>query len=124
MEYLSYWLLFAAALRMLSVGIGLMSPNTFKSKVYRLRPDLVNPLVGRTFASWTLVTCMLCVFCALHLEEPALYSATMASFAVAWLTFVAEFVVFKTVDIKGGLSPMVISTVSLVWMALEKEKHK
>jgi hypothetical protein len=123
MEYLSYWLLFAAALRMLSVFIGVLNPATFKSKVYRRRSDLVNPLVGRTFASWTLVTCILCVCCALHLEEPTLYAATMASFGVAWVTFVAELVVFKTVDVQGALSPMIVSTASLVWMAREWGVH-
>ena len=115
---LSYWLFFAAALRMLSVVLGVASPDVFKTRVYRLRPDYVNPLLGRTFAAWTLVTCMLCVLCGLRMEEePTLYLATLGSFAVALVKFAAELLVFKTVDVKGATSPGVIATVSVVWMA-------
>ena len=115
---LSYWLYGAASLRMLSVFIGICKPSVFKTKVYRLRPDYVNPLLGRTFAAWTTVTCMLCVLCGLRMEhEPTLYLATLGSFTVAFGKFLAEFLVFKTVDLKGALSPLIISTVSMVWMA-------
>jgi hypothetical protein len=115
-KYLSYWLFGAAVLRMLSVCIGVFSPATFKSTVYRRRPDYVNPLLGRTFAAWTFVTCMLCVLCGMRMEEPTLYLATLGSFCVAWLKFTSEFAVFKTVDAKGALSPFLISTISIVWM--------
>lgn len=115
---LSYWLFFAAALRMLSVFIGVGKPDVFKTRVYRVRPDYVNPLLGRTFAAWTLVTCMLCVLCGLRMaEEPTLYLATLSSFVVALVKFAGELLVFKTVDVKGAMSPVVIATVSVVWMA-------
>lgn len=117
-ELLRYWLLLAAALRMLSVVLGLARPDTFKTRVYRLRPDWVNPLTGRVFASWTSLTCMLCVMCAFRMkQEPTLYLGTMLSFAIAWVNFVCEFLVFQTVDAKGVLSPFIVSTVSVVWMA-------
>jgi hypothetical protein len=75
-------------------------------------------LLGRTFSAWTLVTCMLCVCTAVRMEkEPTLYLATLASFGVAFVKFAAEFFVYKTVDMKGFLSPFVISSVSMVWMA-------
>ena len=102
---------------MLSVFIGLFEPSVFKTRVYRLRPDYVNPLLGRTFAAWTTVTCMLCVLCGLRMrEEPTLYLATLGSFAVAFVKFAAELVAFKTVDMKGAMSPFIISLISVVWM--------
>lgn len=82
------------------------------------RPDYVNPLLGRTFAAWTFVTCMLCVLTAVRMEqEPTLYLATLGSFGVAFLKFAAEFGIYKTVDMKGFMSPLIISSVSIVWMA-------
>ena len=52
------------------------------------------------------------------MEEPTLYLATLGSFAIAFLKFSGEFFIFKTVDLKGFLSPLIISSVSIVWMAL------
>ena len=116
---LKTWLCAVAGLRMLSVVIGVWKPEVFKTKVYRCRPDYVNPLLGRTFAAWTFVTCMLCVLCAARMEqEPTLYLATLGSFTVAWVKFAAELVVFKTCDLKGAASPFIISTISIAWMAL------
>ena len=114
--YLSYWLLFAAALRSLAVVIGVFFPDVLKTKVFRSRPDYVNPLYGRTFAAWTFVTCMLCVLCAFNMQEPTLYLATLGSFSVALLHLGSEFVVFRTSDLKGSLSPLIVATVSIVWM--------
>ena len=39
-RFLSYWLIGAASLRMLSVFIGVFNPDTFKKRVYRLRCEL------------------------------------------------------------------------------------
>jgi hypothetical protein len=113
---LRVWLCAVAALRMLSVGIGVFAPELFKRKVYRLRPDYVNPLQGRTFACWTLVSCMLCVLCAFRMQEPTLYLATLGSFWVALIKFTAELHLFRTCDFKGALSPFVVSSVSIAWM--------
>lgn len=117
-KWLSRWLIFAASLRVLSVFIGYMNPDVFKTKVFRRRPDLVNPLYGRTFATWTAVTCMLCVLCAFNMREPTLYLATMGSFAAALLHFGTELVIYKTVDVKGATSPFLVASISLVWMGL------
>lgn len=114
--WLSSWLIFAASLRVLSVFIGFMKPDLFKTKVFRLRPDYVNPLYGRTFATWTAVTCMLCVLCAFNMKEPTLYLATIGSFVAALLHFGTELLVYKTVDIKGAMSPFLIASISIVWM--------
>jgi Erg28 like protein len=114
---LKYWLFFAASLRMLSVGIALFKPDLLKSKVYRLRPDWVNPLGGRVFASWTFITCMLCIMCGLRMQEPTLYLATLGSFIVAFVNFAAEFLIFQTVDVKGFLSPFIISAISIIWLS-------
>lgn len=115
---MSYWLYGVASLRMLSVFIGVFKPNVFKERVYRLRPDYVNPLLGRTFAAWTSITCMLCILCGVRMgKEPTLYLATLGSFTVAFVKFASEFAVFKTVDAKGVASPFIISTISMLWMA-------
>lgn len=116
-SYLQGWLVFAAFLRVFSVGVGIFKPLIFQSKVYRRRPEQVTHLQGRTFAAWTLTSCMLCGLCAACMHEPTLYLATMGSFMIAWVKFVAELFIYKTVDVRGAASPFLISSASIIWMA-------
>jgi hypothetical protein len=72
----------------------------------------VNDLYGRLFATWTLLTCGLCLICARSPTNPAIYGATLLSFVVALVHFVTELLVFKTMSIKGAASPMVVAGAS------------
>lgn len=75
-------------------------------------------LQGRTFAVWTLTSCVLCLICARNPCIPAIYGATLASFAIALVHFIVELLVFKTLDVTKALQPGVIATVSVLWMSL------
>lgn len=115
---LKRWLLVVAALRMLAVFIGIFAPNKLKSTVFDRRPDLVSPLLGRLFAAWTIMTCALCVACSLDTNNETLYATTLFSFVVAWVFFVSEVFICKTVTLRGAMSPFIVATVSAVWLAL------
>lgn len=110
------WLVFVALLRCLSVYIGVFQINTFKTNLFDKQPDLVSDLYGRTFATWTVTTCILCLICAKNPCNPSIYGATLASFAVAFLHFSTELLVFKTLSWKSAANPMVVAGVSLLWM--------
>ena len=88
--------------------------------MFDLKPKEVTPLYGRTFAAWTSVTCLLCLFCANDISNPGIYTATMLSFLIAFVHFTFELLVGKTVSLKKFLSPGIISTVSMTWMYLQK----
>ncbi len=116
MEYLSYWLLFVASLRLLSVLIGYFSPFTFRAQLFNRQPDQVTTLQARSFAVWTLLTCSLCIICAFNLNEYGIYLATTISFYVAFGFFVLEFFVYKTLKVNKFIQPGIVATVSALWM--------
>eukprot|EP00879_Flechtneria_rotunda_P020604 GHRR01021681.1.p1 GENE.GHRR01021681.1~~GHRR01021681.1.p1 ORF type:complete len:168 (+),score=42.60 GHRR01021681.1:158-661(+) len=113
---LSRWLALVAALRLLSVYIGIFDPARFRQALIDLQPDLVNDLYGRLFATWTLLTCGLCLICARNPTNSAIYGATLLSFVVALIHFITELLVFRTMSIKGAATPMVIAGLSTLWM--------
>ncbi|KAK9805834.1 hypothetical protein WJX73_005799 [Symbiochloris irregularis] len=110
------WLVAVALLRCLSVYLGFFNVSTFKNNLFDLQPDLVNDLYGRTFAIWTLTTCVLCLICAKNPCVPAIYGATLASFVAAFAHFSTEAIFFKTISWKSAANPMVVAGISLVWM--------
>jgi hypothetical protein len=59
---------------------------------------------GRTFAVWTLLTCTLCVLCALNLSNRALYQATFLSFVYALGYFLIECFIYGTMAPKNVAS--------------------
>ncbi|KAK2075649.1 hypothetical protein QBZ16_001757 [Prototheca wickerhamii] len=100
------------------VFFGFFDPDKLRTNVYNVQPDLVTDLQGRTFAVWTLTSCVLCLICARNPCIPAIYGATLASFAIALVHFIVELLVFKTLDVTKALQPGVIATVSVLWMSL------
>lgn len=46
----------------------------------------------------------------------ALAGATLGSFLIALLHFLLELLVFKTVGLKTAIQPMIVATVSSLWM--------
>ncbi|EFJ47056.1 hypothetical protein VOLCADRAFT_105276 [Volvox carteri f. nagariensis] len=115
---LKRWLVVVASLRMLAVVIGIFAPNKLKSQVFDRKPELVSNLLGRLFAAWTLMTCALCLACAMDPSNKTVYGTTLFSFVVALLFFLSELLVYKTVTIRGALSPMIIASISTAWLSL------
>lgn len=77
----------------------------------------MNDLQGRTFATWTLTSCLLCLICARNPTVPSIYGATLASFAIAMVHFMLELGAYRTLDARAAAAPLVIATVSSLWMA-------
>ncbi|EIE24062.1 hypothetical protein COCSUDRAFT_14819, partial [Coccomyxa subellipsoidea C-169] len=88
----------------------------FQSNLFDRRPELVNELYGRTFATWTTVTCALCLICAKNPRVPAIYGATLFSFLAALVHFTMELLVFKTLSLKSAANPLIIAGLSALWM--------
>lgn len=114
MELLRWWLLLVAALRFFSVYAGYFNPWALRVAVFS-KAD-VTDVHARTFAVWTAVTCTLCVLCSADLRSRGLYAATLASFAIALVYFLAEYVIYETVAPANLASPCIVAGVSIVWM--------
>ena len=118
---LSTWLIVVALLRLLSVVIGYISPQTFASSVFPAAPKSeVTDLMGRTFAIWTTVTCTLCLLTAQDPDpESPIFFATFLSFVYALLFFAIELLFYGTMTFRSIASPGIVSTLSIVWMGAE-----
>lgn len=62
---------------------------------------VVTEVHGRTFGTWTLLTCTLCYICAFNLENKPLYLATFLSFIYALGHFLTEYLIYHTMEIKN-----------------------
>jgi hypothetical protein len=93
------------------------STLTFTKRVYSGQPEQVTPLSARTFGTWTFVSAIVRLYAAYHINEPHMYQLAFAMFVGAYVHFMSEWLYFKTAKWGAGLTgPIVISTVSVVWM--------
>eukprot|EP01025_Chloroclados_australasicus_P001200 TRINITY_DN10347_c1_g1_i1.p3 TRINITY_DN10347_c1_g1~~TRINITY_DN10347_c1_g1_i1.p3 ORF type:complete len:140 (-),score=1.99 TRINITY_DN10347_c1_g1_i1:348-767(-) len=117
------WLVLVAMLRLLSVYLGYFEYQYLEDRLFTLAKGQVTPLYGRTFATWTLVTCCLCLMCSANIHNAAIYGATVFSFIAALIHFTTEFFLYETMSVKGVLSPGIIAGVSVVWMIIGWSKY-
>eukprot|EP00928_Gymnodinium_smaydae_P059760 TRINITY_DN43187_c0_g1_i1.p1 TRINITY_DN43187_c0_g1~~TRINITY_DN43187_c0_g1_i1.p1 ORF type:complete len:293 (+),score=45.06 TRINITY_DN43187_c0_g1_i1:57-935(+) len=117
---LRIWLLVVAGLRSLSVVLGLVWPDVLARSLFAAAPQELTALGARVFASWTLMTCCLCILCAREGAAPStsIFSATAFSFIVALALFVPELALHETMTLRSAASPLIVAVVSLVWMAV------
>jgi hypothetical protein len=106
---LSRWLVVVAFLRAFSVVTGYLAPGVLRKGVFPTAGQY-NSLSGRLFAVWTAVTCAACIFVAVNLENTALVSFAVVTFAVALAYFILELVVFRTVQFRTAISPFIIAS--------------
>jgi Erg28 like protein len=102
-----------------SIGNSIQSYSTlvYTQRVYSVQPNQVTPLSARTFGTWTFVAAIVRLYAAYHINEPHMYQLAFAMFLGANFHFLSEWLYFKTAKWGTGLSgPIIISTVSLVWM--------
>ncbi|KAF2877447.1 Erg28 protein [Massariosphaeria phaeospora] len=83
-------------------------------------PLQVTPLSARTFGTWTFLTSMVRLYAAYNIDDANMYQLAMWSYAVAWCHFMSEWWVFGTTRWGAPLAgPVLVSTGSLIWMALQ-----
>ena len=123
MQPLQYWLLCAAALRALNVVLGYAHPRAFRERVYTRRPDDVTGLAARLFSVWTLLTCVCCVYGALHIHERGVFELTYWSFVIALAFFAAEYAVYRTVTLRFLALIACVTLSSLFFMSRHWHRH-
>lgn len=122
-DFLPKWLLLVSLISIMN-SIQAYLDTELTKKVYRENPDEVTGLTARTFGTWTLVSGLVRLYGALYLYEDHIFQLTFLSFLVALIHFSAEFLIFRTCGINGGLmSPLIISNISLFWMYKQKEHY-
>ncbi|KAF2684325.1 ergosterol biosynthesis protein [Lentithecium fluviatile CBS 122367] len=85
-------------------------------------PSQVTPLSARKFGTWTLLTSIVRLYVAFHINEPAFYQLGAATYIVAFVHFFSEWRVFGTTRWGVPLAgPVAVSTASLAWMWMQKD---
>ena len=123
---LKLWLLFVATLRSISVFGGYLRPTLLHNAVTSLDwpaesdgdgdqrlTKMYAELYTRTFAIWTLRSCIICIFTAFNLHSRPLLYVALSSFYVVAVYFVIELFIFHTVTL-GKLFPVVFVASRLV----------
>ncbi|KAJ9635797.1 ergosterol biosynthesis protein [Coniosporium tulheliwenetii] len=77
----------------------------------------VTPLSARTFGTWTLLSSIIRLYAAYHIDNPVVYQLALWTYAVAGFHFFSEWLYFGTARWGAGLAgPVFVSTGSLAWM--------
>ncbi|PIK62489.1 putative ergosterol biosynthetic protein 28 [Apostichopus japonicus] len=78
--------------------------------MYSQPTDQVNALIGRMFGTWTMLSGVVRLMCAVFIDNRPVYDLTLFTFIMVWLHFLSELLIFKTTEPSFGVvSPMVIS---------------
>ncbi|KAL2049911.1 hypothetical protein ABVK25_009778 [Lepraria finkii] len=114
--WLPSWLLLVS---MISVGNTVQAYITTKNtrEVYMRTGQEITAFTSRVFGTWTFVSAIVRLYAAYNISNPQVYELALVVYAIAWLHFSSEWLVFGTAAWGRGLAgPILISTGSLVWM--------
>ncbi|XP_061356261.1 ergosterol biosynthetic protein 28, partial [Gastrolobium bilobum] len=99
MKALGWWLIAVGTLRLASVWFGFFDIWALRLAVFS--NSAMTEVHGRTFGTWTLLTCTLCYICAFNLDNKPLYLATFLSFIYAFGHFLTEYLIYHTMAISN-----------------------
>ncbi|EME44215.1 hypothetical protein DOTSEDRAFT_172319 [Dothistroma septosporum NZE10] len=80
----------------------------------------VNELSARTFGTWTALSSIVRLYTAYNITDPLVYQLCLWTYGIAFAHFFSEWLVFGSAKWGQGLaSPVIVSTVSTVWMLIQ-----
>ncbi|XP_057729855.1 ergosterol biosynthetic protein 28 isoform X1 [Arachis stenosperma] len=121
MKALGWWLLAVGTLRLASVWFGFF--NIWALHLGVFSNTTMTEVHGRTFGTWTLLTCTLCYICAFNLDNKPIYLATFLSFIYALGHFVTEYFIYQTMQIQNLSAVAFFAGTSIMWMLLQWNSH-
>ncbi|KAJ8098273.1 hypothetical protein POJ06DRAFT_148066 [Lipomyces tetrasporus] len=118
------WLLFISVVSAFNSAQSYFGGLTLTRRVYEANSAQVTGLSARTFGTWTFLTSVIRLYGAYHINDPAVYDITYATYIVALMHFSSEWIIYKTAKLGKGLAgPLIVSTTTLVWMGLQKSYY-
>lgn len=113
------WLTMTAFMSLASAVQCFVESTLIIQTMYSQPTDHVNALIGRMFGTWTILSGVVRLMCAMFIHNRPVYDLTLFSFILVWLHFLSELFIFKTTEPSFGVaSPMIISGISIVLMIL------
>ncbi|KAF8920268.1 Erg28 like protein-domain-containing protein [Mucidula mucida] len=117
--WLPKWQLFIAATAVFN-SVQNFATIKLTQRVYDRVP--VTALQARTFAIWTLTSAVVRAYAAYNINEKHVYDMAFFTYLIAFGHFSSEFFIFRSVTVNpGSMSPVIVSTLSLVWMFTQYE---
>ncbi|KAG5641242.1 hypothetical protein DXG03_005675 [Asterophora parasitica] len=114
--YLAYWQLIVAAAAFFNSAQNFTTLSLTR-RIYNVKPANVTALQARTFAIWTLTSGIVRAYAAYNIHNKTIYDIAMFTYLIAFGHFSSEWFIFRTASFNAALlSPVVVSTASLVWM--------
>ncbi|TFK27208.1 Erg28-like protein [Coprinopsis marcescibilis] len=121
--YLAYWQLIVASAALFN-SIQNFVTLKLTRRIYDKSSQPITPLQARTFAVWTLTSAVVRFYAAYNITDKVVYDMALFTYLIAFGHFSSELLIFRTAGINPGLlSPVVVSTSSLVWMFLQYEYY-
>ncbi|KXS11494.1 ergosterol biosynthesis protein Erg28 [Gonapodya prolifera JEL478] len=116
--FLPKWLLivgFVAASNAMSCWT---TPTVTQARIYTKTP--VSPLASRLMGTWNFTSAVIRVYGAYYITSKPIYEVTMASFLIAFGSFLSE-ILIGTASVRsfGAVSPLFVSSISFLWMYVE-----
>ncbi|KAM7479081.1 hypothetical protein LguiA_027294 [Lonicera macranthoides] len=124
MKALGWWLMLVGSLRLVSVWFGFFDIWALRLAVFSKSKSPMTEVHGRTFGTWTLLTCTLCYLCAFNLDNKPLYLATFLSFIYAFGHFLTEYLIYQTMSTRNLATVGFFAGTSILWMLLQWNAHQ
>ncbi|KAF5371857.1 hypothetical protein D9615_009560 [Tricholomella constricta] len=113
---LAYWQLIVAAAALFNSAQNFATLSLTR-RIYNVKPANVTALQARTFAVWTLASAVVRAYAAYNIHDKTIYDIAMFTYLIAFGHFSSEWLIFRTASLNPGLlSPVIVSTTSLIWM--------
>jgi hypothetical protein len=86
--------------------------------------DQCTPLAARCFGTWTLLTSIMRLYAAYHLDVAPVYNMAYWTYLVAFGHFVSELLYFKSMTLGvPQMFPLTLATTALIWMPLVRDHY-
>ncbi|KAK2460880.1 hypothetical protein APHAL10511_007350 [Amanita phalloides] len=115
--WLARWQLFVAVTALFNTVQNFVTLKLTRRIYNNISPAAVTQLQARTFGVWTLTSAIVRVYAAYNINNKSIYDMAMLTYLIAFGHFSSEFLIFRTAKFGMGLlGPVIVSTITLIWM--------
>ncbi|XP_059161799.1 ergosterol biosynthetic protein 28 homolog isoform X2 [Physella acuta] len=118
-NFLRIWIAFVAVMAFGNTFQCFISSSYTYERLYTVSQNNVSDLTARLFGTWTLLSGITRLMCALFIYNKVLYHITIMSFVLALCHFSSEVFIYKTATLTAGIiAPLIVSSVSILLMVV------
>ncbi|KAF8557441.1 Erg28-like protein [Imleria badia] len=116
------WQLFVATMAFFNTVQNFATLKLTRRLYTGVPPASVTKLQARTFAAWTMTSAVVRGYAAYNIHSKVVYDIALFTYLIAFAHFTSELFIFRTAKFNiPVLSPMIVSTATLIWMLQQYE---